>query len=133
LPDRYQRLPGSARRYYDTVAKKEISRREYLTRKRGITPEEYAEQRAQPNIRASRLAEDFKTAEAKRLTEQTGKLVKPKDIKVRGKSESAERYKKAVKDLKTKDNSAGGRKVKALEILGRRLPEWFFPVGESPK
>lgn len=54
-------------------------------------------------------------------------------FKVRGNSESAQRFKQLQKDLKSKDNSPTGKKAQALIQLGRREPEFRGLVGESPK
>lgn len=74
-----------------------------------------------------RMVQSYKKAEAAR----TGK--KPSEIKVKGKSASANKFKAAYKNFKqSKDNSAKGKKAKALELFGLRQPEWEWAVGDTP-
>ena len=73
------------------------------------------------------MVHQYKKAESAR----TGK--KMSEIKVKGKSQSAAKFKKAYKDFKTsKNNSAKGPKAKALELFGLRQPEWEWAVGDTP-
>lgn len=82
--------------------------------------------------RHNALVRDFKKAECKRLgLKPTKKNLD--SIKVRGDSDSANRFRLIQQMLKSKDNSPTGEKAKALQMLGRRDQEWIYPVGESPK
>lgn len=50
----------------------------------------------------------------------------------RGEARRSPELKRIVRDLRSKDNSPGGRKARALEALGRREPEWRWQVGDTP-
>lgn len=41
-------------------------------------------------------------------------------------------FEEITEGLKSSDNSATGPKAKALVRMGRRRPEWDWPVGETP-
>jgi hypothetical protein len=129
-----EKIPGTAGRWKDKTTGETYSRRDYLLLQRGgVTPEAYAAGRNQRNARYNSIVRDFKQMERRRG-------VKEKDIKIRGNSESAKRFKEIQRKLKVKTKGLTGaeyervmlEKEEALEELGRRLPEWFWPVGESP-
>ena len=133
----YEKLSGSARRYVDTSTGETISRREHLKRTQNTSFEKIREANIAKDIRSgftptnrqsryNKVVSDYKKSEAERLG------IKPKDVKVRGNNESSNQLKQIVKDLKSKDVSAEGKKAKALVTLGRRKEEWSYAVGESP-
>lgn len=43
-----------------------------------------------------------------------------------------EEFERIMRDLNSDDNSPDGPKARALVTLGRRRPEWDWPVGETP-
>lgn len=118
----YTPIPGTARRY-QTPSGETISRREYIKRTEGITPEQKRELRIESGVKSHMGRYNGLVRDYKRMN--PGKKVRGKD--------SGE-FKQLLKDLKSKDNSPGGRKARALEKLGRRSEEWrdYYTVGDSP-
>lgn len=129
----------AARRYIDDATGKEISRRQYEQEKRGgITAEEKARIRKNSKVpnkvsHYSQLVQSYKRVNAME------RGVKMKDIKVRGKSEEAERFKKYVRELskltdaELKDKKYGGKLSNILIALNLRKEEWGLNVGEYPE
>jgi hypothetical protein len=139
MESRYIKAPGNTRQYINTATGETISYRKYLNEKRGVTPEEYARSRGHKQSRHDQLAKEYKDVEAKRQTKELRKIdphakeVKSKDIRTRGKSAEAEKFKRIKKGLKKKNNDAKGDKAKALEDLDRRPEGAVYPVGDTPK
>lgn len=129
--DKYFTNLGSGR-YLDTRSGEEISRRQYYVRTgrpsfEAIRAERQAEAGYRnPMARYNAMVRDYRTQAASTFG------IKPTDIRVRGSSPSAEKFKTIVRALKSKDNSPTGAKADALILLGRREPEWSFAVGETP-
>lgn len=119
----YIRLPGTARRY-ETPSGEIISRREYIKRTTGVTPEARRATREAAGIashmgRYNSIVKDFKRTNP--------------GAKVRG--EKSGDFKSVLEGLRSHDNSPGGPKARALERLGRRSKEWrdYYAVGDSPE
>ena len=129
---RFIRLPGTARRYMDTLTGEDISYREMYKREGRPSFEQIAA--------TNRLAADYKNHMARyneivreyktKKAEETG--LRPSEIRVRGVADTSVELKKIVTDLKVKDNAPTGRKAAALVALGRRDSEWTWNVGETP-
>lgn len=119
----YTRLPGTARRYLSPTGEN-ISRRQYIQRTTGVTPEARREAREAAGIashmgRYNSVVKDFKR-------NNPGE-------KVRGKKSGE--FQSVLAGLRSKDNSPTGPKARALERLGRRSKEWrdYYAVGDSPE
>lgn len=94
-------------------------------------------------LRANAIqSKTFRTANAARMfarkvERETGIVYKVRGTKAtlvkvdRAKVKSSSSMKRIVNDLKSKSNSARGRKAKALQELGRRESFYDFAVGET--
>jgi hypothetical protein len=118
----FKRLPGSARQYQNVETGEVISRRAYMAAEKHVIPERLAEKRAEMGIKTKMGKYNSLVADFKR--NNPGERVRgPK----------AGKFKDIMAGLKSKDNSSGGPKAKALEALGRRSSEWEgIDVGDSP-
>jgi len=144
----WKRLPGSSRHYLNTETEQEVTYRQYIKITRGTSFEAIrAERRSQQGeayknhmTKYNQLLSDYITNK-----ETEGKKIS------RGEARRSSEMKQIVRDLKgsflrddkgklikdeqgrkQKDTSADGPLVKALLKLGRRKPDWHFPVGETP-
>lgn len=74
---------------------------------------------------------------ARKVERETGIVYKVRGTKAtlvkvdRAKVKTSSSMKRIVNDLKSKSNSARGRKAKALQELGRRESFYDFAVGET--
>lgn len=127
--DRFVRLPGSARRYYDLETGQEVSRRYAITQSIGMSPEQLAELRREVGAAQSSRSRAF-DAEMARL-----------GVPVRGQKAAKWREVKAElersKPLKSRD-PRGGNWVSIIEQrFGREITnkiDWdriFYPGGKD--
>ena len=129
---RFQALGGTSRRYLDLFTGEEISRREYYVRSGRPSFEAIKEIRMgqagyrNPMAQYNAITRDYRETVARRMN------IKATDVRVRGVSETAQKFRQIMAALKSKDDSPTGIKANALIELGRREAEWTFAVSESP-
>lgn len=131
-PSDWKPIPKDKRRRYVNVRTGEtISRRQYLNKKRGMTPEAYAALEAAKR-QTREPTREFKMGRYNSLVRHF--RARNPGEHVRG--PKAQKFRTAVKMLYVhrNNNNPYGPKARALEILGLREPAWRdqFNVGDSP-
>lgn len=133
-PSDFRRYTGpdqqlrKARAYVNVETGEVVSRRQYLKAQRGgVSNERYAKERRNrgeknPMSAYNRALRDYQA-------EQRAKGIQQNLQDIRTSTD----FKSIVRDLKTKDRSATGKKAQALVKLGRRRADWHYRVGETPK